>query len=70
MEPAKIYIVTHSWKYGECTNIVKSTSEPTEAEIVEALDIDFAPDRDEYITISEVLGEPFDLDKWRKEREA
>jgi hypothetical protein len=50
--PTKHYwVVMHHHRHGTSANIVECSHEPTEEEVIAACDIDFEPDREEYIEI-------------------
>ncbi len=46
-----LYTVRHSHRHGESTYVIKSDHLPTQEEVIEKLDIDFEPDREEFIEI-------------------
>lgn len=47
----QLYIAVHHHKYGESVFPVRSDHFPLEEEVINAWDIDFEPDKDEYICI-------------------
>jgi hypothetical protein len=49
-----LYLVTHTHHHGVSTYFIKAATEPDEDQIVADLDIDFEPDRDEYLDIEPV----------------
>jgi hypothetical protein len=49
------YIVTHEHKYGPSVYLVKSDHYPDQVELCKKLDIDFEPDKDEYLYVDGIL---------------
>lgn len=57
MEGMKKYIAIHVHEYGISTYLFKSSDPlPSEKKVIRALNIDFEPDKDEYIDIYETNG--------------
>lgn len=49
-----VYVVLHTHRFGTSVYLVRSPYPPTEDDVVATLQLDFEPDREEQIDISEV----------------
>jgi hypothetical protein len=48
-----LFIAIHTYKYGTETYLVEAKREPSLSQVIRACDIDFEPDREEYLEICE-----------------
>jgi len=55
-----LYAITHTHRHGTDVYVVRCNHEPDEDELIKALDIDFEPDREEWLGVS-VLGPIIDI---------
>ena len=55
----KNYIIIHHNKYGSSVYLGKAKIVPTEKQVVKTFDIDFEPDKEEYIEVFESTPKPF-----------
>ena len=54
----KNYIIIHRHKYGSSVYLGEAETLPTEKQVVKTFDIDFEPDKEEYIEIFESTPKP------------
>ena len=62
-QATSLYHVLHTHGEGTTPYLVRAAEEPTQERLIEALGIDFAPEREEFIEVYPVdFNKPFDLD--------
>ncbi len=50
----RLFAIYHHHEYGSSQWLLWSEIDPTQEQVVEALDMDFEPEKDEYIDIEEI----------------
>lgn len=54
----RLMIVHHSHRHGDSVYLIKASEVPSEEELVERLGIDFEPDREEFIEVTDNGDDP------------